>query len=119
MLPVSKPVLTHRLILPGEVDAATRLPKLVQLEEEDPKLRITWKENKKEIHVQLMGKIQMEILKSLVKERSGVDVKFKERSIIYREMILSMVEDMGHSEPLYHYAKMHPLLEPGEAGSSL
>ena len=119
VLPVLEPVLTYRLILPEEVDAAAMLPKLAQLEEEDPKLHITWEESKKEIHVQLMGEIQMEILKSLVKERFGVDVEFGERSIVYKETILNTVEGVGHFEPLRHYAEVHLLLEPGEAGSGL
>ena len=119
VLPVLEPVLTYRLILPEEVDAAAKLPKLAQLEEEDPKLHITWEESKKEIHVQLMGEIQMEILKSLVKERFGVDVEFGERSIVYKETILNTVEGVGHFEPLRHYAEVHLLLEPGEAGSGL
>lgn len=119
VLPVLEPVLTYRLILPEEVDAAAMLPKLAQLEEEDPKLHITWEESKKEIHVQLMGEIQMEILKSLVKERFGVDVEFGERSIVYKETILNTVEGVGHFEPLRHYAEVHLLLEPWEAGSGL
>ncbi|MBS5063146.1 MAG: TetM/TetW/TetO/TetS family tetracycline resistance ribosomal protection protein [Hungatella hathewayi] len=119
VLPVLEPVLTYRLILPEEVDAAAMLPKLAQLEEEDPKLHITWEESKKEIHVQLMGEIQMEILKSLLKERFGVDVEFGERSIVYKETILNTVEGVGHFEPLRHYAEVHLLLEPGEAGSGL
>ena len=118
-LPVLEPVLTYRVILPEDTDAAVMLPKLAQLEEEDPKLHITWEEKKKEIHVQLMGEIQMEIIKSLVKERFGVDVEFGERSIVYKETILNTVEGVGHFEPLRHYAEVHLLLEPGEAGSGL
>lgn len=119
VLPVLEPVLTYRLILPEETDAAAMLPKLSMLEEEDPKLHITWEESRKEIHVQIMGEIQMEVLKSLVRERFGVDVEFGERSIVYKETIASTVEGVGHFEPLRHYAEVHLLLEPGERGSGI
>jgi len=118
-MPVLEPVLTYRIVLPEEVDAAAMLPKLVQLEEEEPELHITWEEEKKEIHAQIMGEIQMEILKSLISERFGVDVRFGERSIVYKETIADTVEGVGHFEPLRHYAEVHLLLEPGEPGSGL
>ncbi len=119
MLPVLEPVLTYRVILPEDTDAAAMLPKLLQLEEEEPQLHIVWEEEKKEIHVQLMGEIQMEILRTLVLERFGVSIRFGERSIVYKETIADTVEGVGHFEPLRHYAEVHLLLEPGERGSGL
>ena len=119
VLPILEPVLTCRVILPEEVDAAAMLPKLVQLEEEEPELHIAWEESKKEIHAQIMGEIQMEILKSLIAERFGIQVEFGERSIVYKETIRNTVEGVGHFEPLRHYAEVHLLLEPGEPGSGL
>ncbi len=95
------------------------LPKLLQLEEEEPELHIVWEEEKKEIHAQIMGEIQMEILKSLIEERFGVEVRFGGRSIVYKETITDTVEGVGHFEPLRHYAEVHLLLEPGEPGSGL
>lgn len=119
VLPVLEPVLTYRMILPEEVDAAAILPKLIQLEEEEPELHIAWEEEKKEIHAQIMGEIQMEILKSLILERFGISVRFGERSIVYKETIKNTVEGVGHFEPLRHYAEVHLLLEPGEPGSGM
>lgn len=118
-MPVLEPVLTYRLCLPEGTDAAAMLPKLSQLEEEEPELHITWEEHKKEIHVKIMGEIQMEILKSLVGERFGVEVEFGDRSIVYKETIREPVEGVGHFEPLRHYAEVHLLMEPGEPGSGL
>ena len=117
--PVLEPVLTYRVELPYDVDAAAMLPKLLQLEEEEPELHIVWEEEKKEIHAQIMGEIQMEILKSLIAERFGVEVRFGGRSIVYKETITDTVEGVGHFEPLRHYAEVHLLLEPGEPGSGL
>lgn len=117
--PVLEPVLTYRVELPDDVDAAAILPKLLQLEEEEPELHIVWEEEKKEIHAQIMGEIQMEILRSLISERFGIDVRFGGRSIVYKETITDTVEGVGHFEPLRHYAEVHLLLEPGEAGSGL
>ena len=119
VLPVLEPVLTYRILLPEEVDAAAMLPKLLQLEEEEPELHIAWEEEKKEIHAQLMGEIQMEILKSLVKDRFDISIGFGERSIVYKETIKNTVEGVGHFEPLRHYAEVHLLLEPGEPGSGM
>lgn len=118
-LPVLEPVLMYRVELPEGIDAASMLPKLRQLEEEAPELRLVWEEAKKEIHAQLMGEIQMEILKSLILQRFGVDVAFGERSIVYKETIAGTAEGVGHFEPLRHYAEVHLLLEPGEEGSGL
>lgn len=119
ILPVLEPVLTYRILLPEEVDAAAVLPKLIQLEEEEPELHIVWEEEKKEIHAQLMGEIQMEILKSLVKERFDLSIGFGGRSIVYKETIQNTVEGVGHYEPLRHYSEVHLLLEPAEAGSGM
>lgn len=117
--PVLEPVITCRIILPEGVDAAAMLPKLRQLEEEDPALHISWEEEKKELHARIMGEIQIEILKSLISERFGIPVEFGERSIVYKETICDMVEGVGHFEPLRHYAEVHLLLEPAETGSGL
>ena len=116
-MPILEPVLTYRIQLPEEADAAVMLPKLAQLEEEEPQLHITWQEEAKEIHAQIMGEIQMEILKGLVRERFGINIEFGGRSIVYKETIQNTVE--GHFEPLRHYAEVHLLMEPAEAGSGL
>ena len=118
-LPILEPVLTYELILPEGVQPQAMMPKLTMLEEEEPELHIVWEEEKKEIHAQIMGEIQMEILKSLIAERFGVNVRFGGRSIVYKETITDTVEGVGHFEPLRHYAEVHLLLEPGEPGSGL
>ncbi|WP_320968037.1 translation factor GTPase family protein [Hungatella hathewayi] len=118
-MPLLEPVMTYRILLPEGLDAAAVLPKFRELEEEDPELHVKWEESKKEIHVQIMGEIQMEILKSLIAERFGIAVEFGDRSIVYRETIMNTVEGVGHFEPLRHYAEVHLLLEPGEPGSGL
>ena len=117
--PVLEPVLNYQLILPDGVDPHTTLPKLRQLEEEDPMLRIVWNERWKEIHVQLMGQIQLEVLKRQIADRFGIEVEFGTGSIVYKETITNTVEGMGHFEPLRHYAEVHLLLEPGERGSGV
>lgn len=117
--PVLEPVLNYRIELPEGVDAHTMLRNLRQLEEEDPMLRIVWKEELGEIHAQLMGEVQIEILKSLIQERFGVSVTFDAGSIVYKETIRTKVEGVGHFEPLRHYAEVHLLLEPGKPGSGL
>ena len=116
---VLEPVLTYQLILPDGVDPHTALPKLRQLEEEDPMLRIVWSERWKEIHVQLMGQIQLEVLQRLVADRFGMDVTFGSGTIVYKETIANTVEGVGHFEPLRHYAEAHLLMEPGERGSGI
>jgi len=95
------------------------LSNLRQLEEEEPQLHIVWKEQSDEIHVQVMGEVQIEVLKNMIKERFGVLVEFDSGSIVYKETILEAVEGVGHFEPLRHYAEVHLLLEPGETGSGL
>jgi len=114
-----EPVLNYRMILSDGVEPFTILPKLRQLEEEDPMLRILWNEKWKEIHVQLMGQVQLEVLTRLMKDRFGLDVTFDVGSIIYKETIANAVEGVGHFEPLRHYAEAHLLMEPGPRGSGL
>ena len=114
---VLQPVLTYRLELADGTDPHTALQKLRQLEEEDPQLHIVW--NNGEIHAQLMGEVQMEILQRLIRERLGMEVRFGTGAVCYRETIADTVEGIGHFEPLRHYAEVHLLLEPGEPGSGL
>jgi ribosomal protection tetracycline resistance protein len=117
--PVLEPVLTYQMLFPDGTDIHDMMRKLRELEEEQPELQIVWKEQLKEIHVKVMGEIQTEILKSMMKERFGVDVTFGRGSIVYKETILNPTEGVGHFEPLRHYAEVHLLLEPGEPGSGL
>ena len=119
ILPVLEPVRSVKLVLPKEVPVAVMLPKLKQLEEENPELHIVYREETGEILIKLMGEVQLEILQKLVKERYGVVVDFGEEKIIYKETIRNTVEGVGHFEPLRHYAEVHLLLEPGERGSGL
>ncbi len=118
-MPILEPVLNFQIILPPECDAYGMLSKLRQIEEEDPLLNIVWSEQLKEIYVQLMGEVQVEILKSLILERFGVDVEFGSGNIVYKESILDTVVGVGHFEPLRHYAEVHLLLEQDEPGSGL
>lgn len=117
--PVLEPVLTYQVLLPEGADPHTALGNLRQLEEEDPQLHIAWNEQTRQIHVQLMGEIQLEILQRMVRERFGLEVAFGPGAICYRETIAAPVEGIGHFEPLRHYAEVHLLLEPGERGSGL
>ena len=117
--PVLEPVLTYRLVLPPEVDAAVLYPKLQQLQEEDPQLHIRWHSREHSIHVSLMGRVQREVFCDLVKERCDVDVALDEGQILYRETIADTVEGVGHFEPLRHYAEVHLLLSPLPAGSGI
>ena len=117
--PLLSPVMTYRLSLPSGCDARIALPKLRQLEEEEPQLRIVWDEHLREIHVQLMGEVQREILKSLILERFDLDVTIDSGKVSYRETIAAPVEGVGHFEPLRHYAEVHLLLEPLPPGSGL
>ena len=116
-MPVLEPVLSYRIGLPTEVNVHQALLQLRQLEEEEPLLHIVWNETLGEIYAQVMGEVQIEILKSLIKERFGMAVTFDEGNIVYKETILEPVEGVGHFEPLRHYAEV--LLEPGETGSGL
>lgn len=117
--PVLEPVLTYRIQLPAGTDVHGMLKKLKELEEEDPQLHIVWEEQAQEIRVQVMGEIQIEVLKSLIQERFGVPVEFGSGSIVYKETIENTVEGVGHFEPLRHYAEVHLRMEPGERGSGL
>ena len=117
--PMLEPVLNYQVYFPDQVDAHTMLGYMRQIEEEDPMLRVIWNEELGEIHVQLMGEVQTEILKSLVSERFGVDVTFDTGNIVYKETIKNVVEGVGHYEPLRHYAEVHLILEPGLPGSGL
>ena len=116
---VLEPVMSYRLNLPADKDPLLFLPKLRQLEEEDPQLQVHWDERLRQIHVSLMGKVQLEILTSLILERFGVNVTFDQGKISYKETILNTVEGVGHFEPLRHYAETHLLLEPLEPGSGI
>ena len=117
--PELSPVLCYSILLPEGYDAPQVLPKLRQLEEEEPQLHIVWDEKSQEIKVQIMGQVQIEIYQNLIKERFGINVEFGAGSIVYKETIADTVEGVGHFEPLRHYAEVHLLLEPGEAGSGL
>ena len=116
-LPVLEPVLTYQIILPEEVSPAVMLPRLRELEEEEPQLHIVWDETLKEIQVQVMGEVQIEVLSELIRQRYGVQVTFGAGRIVYKETIAGTVEGVGHFEPLRHYAEVHLLIEPGEPGS--
>lgn len=118
-LPVLEPVLTYQILLPDDCDVHKMLLNLKILEEEEPELHIVWEEQTSEIHVQLMGDVQIEILQRMIKERFGVLVEFGEGSIVYKETITAPVEGVGHFEPLRHYAEVHLRLEPGERGSGM
>lgn len=118
-LPVLEPVLNYQVIPTEGDDPILLLPKLRELEEEEPQLHIVWEEALQEIHVQLMGEVQLEVLKTLIYERFGVEVEFGQGNILYKETIQNTVEGVGHFEPLRHYAEVHLLLEPGEPGSGV
>ena len=116
---VLEPVLSYSIILPEGADTAKSLALLKKLEEEDPQLHIIWNEQLREIHVQLMGEVQLEVLQRIISERFGLDVSFGRGSIAYKETIAASSEGVGHYEPLRHYAEVHLLLEPAERGSGL
>ena len=117
--PVLQPVQSCRLLLPEGCDAYAVLPRLTQLQEEDPQLRIVWNERLGEIHLQMMGEVQLDVLKRLIWERFGLAVGFGPGSIVYKETIAGPVEGVGHFEPLRHYAEVHLLLEPLPRGAGL
>ena len=116
--PLLTPVFNYQ-VLPEGADPDTLLQRLRQMEEEDPQLHVVWTPEKREIHAQLMGEVQLEILKRQLSDRFGLKVTFSEGSILYRETIRNTVEGVGHYEPLRHYAEVHLLMEPGEPGSGL
>ena len=117
--PVLESVLVYQVILPPEADVHTVLIKLRQLEEEDPQLHVIWNEQLQEIQMQLMGEVQIEILRQMISDRFGLDIEFGQGKISYRETIAAPVVGAGHFEPLRHYAEVQLLLEPGERGSGL
>ena len=117
--PFLEPVLTYQMILPEGADTTKVLRELKQLEEEEPLLNIVWNPALEEIHVQLMGEVQTEILKTMITERFHLDVEFGTGKIVYKETIKSPVVGVGHYEPLRHYAEVHLKMEPLEAGSGL
>ena len=117
--PELEPVLTYQVILPEGVSAGVMLPKLRQLQEEEPELHFLWNEQLQEIQVQIMGEVQLEILKSLTAERFDTEVEFGTGNIVYKETIKSTVEGVGHFEPLRHYAEVHLFMEPLGTGSGL
>lgn len=118
-IPILEPVLNYQVILPEGVDPAVALPKLRKLEEEEPELHVLWLEDLQEIQMQVMGKVQIEVLQNILLNRFGLAVEFGTGHIVYKETIGSTVEGVGHFEPLRHYAEVHLLMEPGEPGSGL
>ena len=117
--PLLEPVVTYRLVLPPDCPAQVLLPKLRQLEEEDPQLHLVWDEHSQEIHARLMGQVQIEVLQRLIADRFDVAVQVDAGRILYKETIAAPVEGVGHFEPLRHYAEVHLLLEPLPQGSGL
>lgn len=118
-MPLLEPVLSYRIELPPECDVHKTFLQMRQLEEEEPELHIVWEEQTGEIHAQLMGEVQIEVLKRLIRERFGIWVEFGEGNIVYKETIAQSIEGVGHFEPLRHYAEVHLLLEPAERGSGM
>ncbi len=118
-MPILEPVLNYQIIVPQGVNPAELMRNLKQLEEEDPQLNILWNEQLQEIHAQLMGVVQMEVLGHMILERFGVKVTFGPGNIVYKETIAKPVEGVGHYEPLRHYAEVHIWMEPGEPGSGI
>ena len=118
-LPVLEPVLSYQVLLPEGADMHAALGKLHRLEEEEPQLHVVWNETLDEIHVQLMGEIQLEVLRSLLAERFGLAVEFGPGGILYKETITEPMEGVGHYEPLRHYAEVHLKLEPLPRGSGM
>lgn len=118
-MPVLTPVLVYRLILPKETDVHKTYMQLKCIEEEEPQLSIVWNEKLNEINIRLMGEIQTEVLKRVIRERLNINVEFDAGNIVYRETIAEPVEGVGHYEPLRHYAEVHILMEPLERGSGI
>ena len=118
-VPVLEPVLSYQVLLPEGADVHAALGKLHRLEEEEPQLHVVWNESLGEIHVQLMGEVQLEVLRSLLAERFGLEVACGPGGILYKETITEPMEGVGHYEPLRHYAEVHLLLEPLPRGSGM
>lgn len=117
--PVLTPVMTYRVLLPEKCDVHQAYLELAKLEEEEPQLHLVWDERLGELHVQLMGEVQTEILKRRIREQFGLEVSFDQGNVVYRETIADVTEGVGHFEPLRHYAEVHLVLEPLERGSGL
>ena len=117
--PILEPVLRYRLLLPEGTDPALLLPKLRLLQEEDPQLQVHWNARTREISVSLMGRVQTEVFRELVRERFDTEIELDKGQVLYRETIADTVEGVGHFEPLRHYAEVHLLLEPLPAGSGI
>jgi ribosomal protection tetracycline resistance protein len=117
--PVLEPILFYRMLLPQDYDPRVMLPKLRQIEEEEPELQIVWDEKLQEIQVRIMGEVQLEILQSIILSRFDVLVEFDEGGIVYKETITNTVEGVGHFEPLRHYAEVHLLIEPNTRGCGM
>lgn len=118
-VPYLEPVLNYRIVLPKEADPRLVMPKLKVLEEEEPLLHIVWNERFGEIHAQLMGQVQCEVLVSIIKERCGIDVSFADGRIMYKETVTASGEGVGHFEPLRHYSEVHLVIEPLPTGSGM
>lgn len=116
---VSEPILEYKVVLPEGVDSAMAVPKLRMIEEEEPALCINWDKELQEIHMSIMGEVQLQVIKNIVSERFGMDIEFDHGKVVYMETIANVVEGVGHFEPLKHYAEVHLKLEPLEAGSGL
>ncbi|MBE6552036.1 MAG: GTP-binding protein [Ruminococcaceae bacterium] len=117
--PYLEPVLNYRVLLPDDVDPRTFMQKLKTIEEEEPLLRITYNERFGDIHAQLMGEVQCEVITSLVKDRTGADITLDDGRIMYKETITGIAEGVGHFEPLRHYSEVHLILEPLERGKGV
>lgn len=118
-MPILEPVFTYSLILDSGTDPHTAYRQLKVLESEDPLLKIKWNERQSKIQIQLMGDIQLEILRSILSERFAINAEFSQGSIIYKETIEDTVEGIGHFEPLRHYAEVHLIMKPGKRNSGL
>ena len=116
--PVLEPVLTYAVVTEG-LDPHPLLNALRILEDEDPLLHVVWQERLREIHLRLMGQVQLEVIQEELDRRFGIRVSFSQGGILYRETIAAPIEGVGHFEPLRHYAEVHLLLEPTEPGSGL
>lgn len=118
-IPILEPVLEYCMILPREIDALQALPSLKLLEEEDPQLHIVWQEEHREIHIRVMGQIQIQILKEKIKDRFDIAVEFGNGRTVYKETLAAPSYGIGHFEPLRHYAEVQVIIEPGERGSGI
>ncbi|MBR5251390.1 MAG: TetM/TetW/TetO/TetS family tetracycline resistance ribosomal protection protein [Oscillospiraceae bacterium] len=116
---LTQPIFTYKVILDEKTDAFTALAKFRILEQEDPQLNVTWKEHLNEIHISLMGEIQLEVLKTMCMQRFGMAIEFSQGNVLYKETIKDLVEGVGHFEPLRHYSEVHLLLEPLKQGQGL